>query len=138
MEIDNKTKAAVLREFADNMSEPGVDKSVYELARSEADKLDPPVQPIRPHDGCGGMVVVNSVGLVRPFIPSVDDPMQWKVPLEASKVPAFLCDGTRPKWVKDDDLVLVNGHKRWQRADSWIWLELKHCHFCVLNPVQVQ
>ena len=46
MEIDNKTKAAVLREFADNMSEPVVDRSVYELARSEADKLDPPLQPI--------------------------------------------------------------------------------------------
>ena len=51
-EIDNKTKAAVLREFADNMSEPGVDRSVYELARSEANKLDPPEKPIHPHDGC--------------------------------------------------------------------------------------
>ena len=138
MEIDNKTKAAVLREFADNMSEPGVDRSVYELARSEADKLDPPLQPIRPHDGCGGMVVVNSVGLVRPFIPSVDDPRRWQVPREPSKVPAFLCDGTRPEWVMDGDFVWF--YTCMSTAEAWVtdWQRFNGMHFCVINPIEVQ
>ena len=140
MEIDNKTKAAVLREFADNMSEPGVDRSVYELARSEADKLDPPEKLIRPHDGCEGMIVecikTGEKTVFREYYKEY--PGIYSIPREASKVPAFLCDGTRPEWVKDGDFVWF--YTCMSTAEAWVtdWQRFNGMHFCVINPIEVQ
>ena len=137
MEIDNKIRAAVLREYADEMKAHG-GEIIRQMLYERANKLDPPEKPIHPHNGCEGMVVKPqwSEGKI---IYNHDWPTEkFEVPREASKVPAFLCDGTRPEWVKDDDMVLVIDYRRMQRADAWIWPELKHCFFCVLNPIEVQ
>ena len=58
MEIDNKTKAAVLREYADEIAEHG-GEIIRQMLYARADKLDPPEEPIHPHEGCGEMPVVG-------------------------------------------------------------------------------
>ena len=139
--IDNKTKAAVLREFADNMSEPGVDRSVYELARSEADKLDPPEKPIHPHNGCDGMVIVDKHS-GKSYVFNVSSHIGkscMQIPREPSKVPAFLCDGTRPDWVDDKCYVMfINPPGIIRRAAVYNWDVRDGEYFCVINPIEVQ
>ena len=137
MQIDNKTRAAVLREYADEMKARG-GEIMRQMLYARADKLDPPLYPIHPHAGCDGMLVVGD-GISKAYVHIDDEHSErWQVPREASKVPAFLCDGTQPEWVKDDDMVLVIDYRRMQRAYAWIWPELKHCFFCVINPIEVQ
>ena len=48
MEIDNKTRATVLREFAQRWRECEYIK--VELISEEAEELDPPEKPIHPHE----------------------------------------------------------------------------------------
>ena len=138
MELDNKTRAAVLREYADNMSEPGVDRSVYQLARSEADKLDPPEKPIHPHDGCEGMVVkfVGASGN-RVYIGSWcrED---FEIPREASKVPAFLCDGTRPEWLPDECIIIFPMSTYPHDPGSVSWGRMEGKKFSAIIPIEVQ
>ena len=141
MEIDNKTKATVLREIANNniVSIAG-DHEFASRCNYEADKLDPPEKPIHPHEGCEGMVVYynnyTTLGVYR----AGDIPGKHTIPRQASKVPAFLCDGTRPEWVKDDDIIWFPWlrSRKISTADCIGWGIYAGNHFCVLNPVEVE
>ena len=142
MEIDNKTKAAVLREFADNLETEGYSETA-KLTRVEADKLDPPLYPIHPHAGCDGMKIElvkknDCTTEIDIYEHGYHKPNKWQIPREASKVPAFLCDGTRPEWVKDGDFVWF--YTCMSTAEAWVtdWQRFKGMHFCVINPIEVK
>ena len=139
MEIDNKTRAAVLREIQGHFEGVGEKYTASEVGRI-ADKLDPPQKPIHPHEGCDGMLVVGD-GISKAYVHIDDEHSErWKIPREASKVPAFLCDGTRPEWVKDNDIIWFpwSPDRKISTADRIGWGLFENMHFCVINPVQVQ
>lgn len=138
MEIDNKTKASVLRWLANGHRR----KDTFEVGSllDSADKLDPPEKPIHPHDGCKGMVVdfVVDGNTKRGVYREGDHPSSHIIPREQSKIPAFLCDGTRPEWVKDDDMVWFYAGCHVDEANYIYWSKCNGMHFCVLDPVEVQ
>ena len=150
MQIDNKTKAAVLREYAEKMKQDGQLETAGNLIY-EAEELDPPEKPIHPHDGCEGMVI-EALYAIDVYIAAGDMEVAgdfeikhnhgWQIPRQASKVPAFLCDGARPGWLNDDDRVWMiselKGKVHIYKADDWNWENHSGAHFCVLNPVEVE
>ena len=137
-DIDNKTKAVYARQLAEILERNGENQASIFL-KEIAERFDPPEKPIHPHDGCEGMVV-HHVDDNNPvlFKPEIHTAIRYQFFNKPSKIPAFLCDGTKPEWVMPGWLVwfIKDGGIIKARSVEWEYKESEY--FCVLNPVEVQ